>query len=70
MAENYTIVSQTPVMDADGSGQIVPAVEVRFATKPSAQPGRVRVPQSQYSPETVDTIVSREAATIEAVQAL
>jgi hypothetical protein len=70
MADTYTIVSQAPVMDADAAGQLVPSVEIRFTTKPSAQPGKVRVPQSQYSPENVDRIVSREAATIEAVQAL
>jgi hypothetical protein len=70
MADTYTIVSQTPMMTDDGTGQIVPAVEVRFTTKPSGQPGRVRIPQSQFTPDNVDRIVSAEAATIEAVQAL
>lgn len=70
MAETYTIVSQTPRMDTDAAGQVVPSVEVRFTTKPSAQPGRVSVPQSQFTPDNVDRIVSAEAANIEAVQAL
>ena len=70
MAETYTIISQTPKMDADAAGQIVPAVEVRFTTKPSAQPGRVTIPQSQYTPDNVSKIVAAEAANIEAVQAL
>jgi len=70
MADTYTIVSQLPVMDSDPSGQVVPSVEVRFTTKPSAQPGKVRIPQSQFTPDNVDRVVKAQAATIEAVQAL
>jgi hypothetical protein len=70
MADNFTIVSQAPVTDADASGTFVPAMEIRFTTKPSAVPGRVRVPISQYTPDNVAAIVAANARLLEQVQQL
>ena len=70
MAADYTITDQRPVTDATAAGVFVPAVEIRFVTKPSQQPGVVRVPTSMYTTDHVDDVVGAAARTIEAVQHL
>lgn len=70
MAADYTITDQRPVMSASPGGQFVPSMEITFVTKPNAQPGRVTVPTTQYTPENVDRIVGEAARNIEAVHTL
>jgi hypothetical protein len=70
MADNFTIVSQQPITDSTGGGTFVPAMEIRFTTKPSAVPGRVVIPLAQYTPDNVGKVVAQNAALIEQVQAL
>lgn len=70
MAADYTIVDQHPVTDVNAAGVFVPSMEIAFVTKPSGQPGRVRVPSAMYTPTHVDQVVTAAAQTIEAVQAL
>lgn len=70
MADHYTITDQRPVTDATPGGVFVPAMEIAFVTKPSNQPGRVRVPLAAYTPAHVDDVVTAAARNIEAVQAL
>lgn len=70
MAADYTITDQRPTTDATAGGVFVPAMQITFVTKPSGQPGVVRVPMSGYTPAHVDEIVGEAARTIEAVHAL
>ena len=70
MAADYTITDQRPVTHASAGGTFVPSMEITFVTKPSAQPGRVIVPVTLYTPAHVDEVVGAAARQIEAVQAL
>ena len=68
MADNYRVVNQRPVRDIMSDGTIGDVVEIAFTTKPSDQPGKVRVPMAQYDPATVNTILTSAAAKIETIQ--
>lgn len=70
MADNYKVTGQAPITTADASGTFVPGVEITFTTKPHNIVGRVRVPQSMYTPQQVDELLTANAANIEAVQEL
>jgi hypothetical protein len=70
VAETYKIESQRPITSPDASGTFVPAMEITFTTKPSGVPGRVLVPNSQYTPANVDKAVDAAARNIEAVHNL
>jgi hypothetical protein len=70
MAADYTITDQRPVTSAGPGGVFVPSMEITFTTKPSGQPGRVTVPMSQYTPASVDQVLTAQAQTIEAVHNL
>lgn len=70
MADSFEIVSQTPTSDIGETGTVVPAMEVRFKTKPSGVGGRLTLPLSVYTPDAVATAVATAAATLEAVQHL
>ncbi|HET9247706.1 MAG TPA: hypothetical protein VFO15_18020 [Xanthobacteraceae bacterium] len=70
MAADYTVTDQRPVTVASAGGVFVPSMEITFVTKPSGQPGRVTVPNSQYTPAHVDEILTTAARNIEAVHAL
>jgi hypothetical protein len=70
MAADYQIVDQRPVTDVSPSGVFVPAVEITFTTKPSGMTGRVRIPETTYTPDHVDEVVGTAARNIETVQAL
>ena len=70
MAADYTITDQRPVTTASPGGVFVPSMEITFTTKPSAQPGRLTVPISQYTPAHVDEVLTAAARNIEAVHAL
>lgn len=70
MAADYTITDQRPVTTASPGGVFVPSMEISFTTKPSGQPGRVVVPNTQYTPATVDQIVGTAARNIEEVHNL
>lgn len=68
--ELYAVTSQTQITDLSPGGQVVPAMQVSFTTKPSGIEGRVNVPISAYSAEEVDRLIRAQVAVIEAVQAL
>ena len=70
MAADYTITDQRPVTASTAGGVFVPSMEITFVTKPNAQPGRVTVPISAYTPDHVNEIVTAAARNIEAVHAL
>lgn len=70
MAANYTITDQRPVTDAGPGGVFVPAMEITFVTKPHNIAGRIRVPNSQYTPVNVDQLITAQAEVIESVQTL
>lgn len=68
MADTYTVVSQRPTRDIGPTGQIADVVEIDFTTKPSNQPGKVRIPVASYTPDEVNRVLTQAARTIETIQ--
>lgn len=70
MADTYKIIEQRPTVDLSAAGTSQEVMEIVFTTKPHNQPGRVRVPMSQYTPDEVARIVGEAAENIETIQNL
>ena len=70
MADAYTVTSQQPTTIVQPGGLVVPAMEVRFTTKPHDVPGVVRIPTSVYALDEVDKAIRAQVTVLEAVQNL
>lgn len=70
MADTYEIVNQKPRSRSEPGGLIQNVVAITFKTKPSGVVGIVDVPETVYSADEVDKIISAKAALLETVQNL
>lgn len=67
MADTYEVTGQRQTTRLSPSGQFQEVVEVAFTTKPSGASGTVVVPVSQYQPDAVIDMLTRQAAALETV---
>jgi hypothetical protein len=70
MADRYTVTNQAPTSIIQAGNLVVPAMEIRFTTKPHDVPGIVRIPTSIYSLDEVDKAIRAQVDVLEAVQTL
>lgn len=70
MAAMFTIVNVAPRTRAMPGGLFTKVQEITFVTEPSKVTGTVDVPDDQATPENVATIVTEQAARLEAIKNL
>lgn len=65
----YTIIGQELTEDLTPDGRFVDTWRITYQT-PAGVTAYVRVPASQYNPDTVHALISANVANVEAVHAL
>lgn len=70
MADNYDVIAQRPTTTGDLGGPYEPAYEITYRTKPNRIVGRITVPESQYAPDEVASLLKAAAENAEAIHTL